>query len=50
MFNTFIALTDKDKRVILIFFLLLIVLVAFIAVIGELLPVSCVGKVREWMS
>jgi len=43
MFNTFIALTDKDKRVILIFFLLLIVLVAFIAVIGAIIT-----RVMRW--
>ena len=43
MFNTLIALTDKDKRVILIFFLLLIVLVAFIAVIGAIIT-----RVMRW--
>lgn len=43
MLPSFIALTDKDKRVILIFFLLLIVLVAFVAVIGAIIT-----RVMRW--
>ena len=34
--NLFIALTDRDKRFILIFFLLIIVVIAFIAICGAL--------------
>ena len=41
--NAFIALSDKDKRVILIFFLLLIVSIAFIAVIGAIIT-----RVMRW--
>ena len=43
MFNLFISLSDKDKRVILIFFLLLIVTIAFIAVIGAIIT-----RVMRW--
>ena len=39
----FISLSDKDKRVILIFFLLLIVTIAFIAVIGAIIT-----RVMKW--
>ena len=42
-FVTLISLSDKDKRVILIFFLLLIVLIAFIAVIGAIIT-----RVMKW--
>ena len=40
---TLISLSDKDKRVILIFFLLLIVTIAFIAVIGAIIT-----RVMRW--
>lgn len=43
MFRLFISLSDKDKRVILIFFLLLIVIIAFIAVIGAIIT-----RVMRW--
>lgn len=43
MFNLFISLSDKDKRVILIFFLLLIVTIAFIAVLGAIIT-----RVMRW--
>ena len=43
MFKSFISLSDKDKRVILIFFLLLIVTIAFIAVIGAIIT-----RVMKW--
>ena len=39
----FIALTDKDKRVLLILFLLIIVLIAFIAVCGAIIT-----RVMKW--
>lgn len=39
----FISLSEKDKRVILIFFLLLIVTIAFIAVIGAIIT-----RVMKW--
>lgn len=38
-----ISLSDKDKRVILIFFLLLIVIIAFIAIIGAIIT-----RVMRW--
>lgn len=41
--NLFISLSEKDKRVILIFFLLLIVTIAFIAVIGAIIT-----RVMKW--
>lgn len=43
MFNLFISLSDKDKRVILIFFLLIIVTIAFIAVCGAIIT-----RVMRW--
>ena len=43
MINIFIALTDKDKRIMLILFLLIIVAIAFIAVIGALIT-----RVMKW--
>lgn len=41
--NAMIALTEKDKRVLLILFLLLIVIVAFLAVIGAIIV-----RVMKW--
>ena len=43
MFNVYIALTDKDKRIILMLFLLLVVLIAFIAVLGAIIT-----RVMRW--
>ena len=43
MLPALISLSDKDKRVILIFFLLLIVIIAFIAVIGAIIT-----RVMKW--
>ena len=43
MFNLYISLSEKDKRVILIFFLLLIVTIAFIAVLGAIIT-----RVMRW--
>lgn len=43
MLPILISLSDKDKRVILIFFLLLIVLIAFVAVIGAIIT-----RVMKW--
>lgn len=43
LINLFIALTERDKRFILIFFLLIIVTIAFIAVCGALIT-----RVMRW--
>lgn len=43
MFRTFIALTENDKRILLILFLLIIVLIALLAIIGAIIT-----RVMRW--